>query len=105
MKPSAPFSIHVINPIQRIQIQRQPSGDVNVAKALPVQPILLIHSLENSPSLVGQLVNAVADPSCNARASASAGTCTVADDSTCTFKSLNVVGIKTEVCVSAHPVS
>ncbi len=97
VQPSAPFSIHVINPVQRIQILLQPSGDVDVAKALPVQPILRIHIRNDSPSVVGQLVKAEADPSCTVGASTLAGVCTIAEDNTCKFQKLSVVGIRREV--------
>jgi hypothetical protein len=98
-QPSAPFSIQVINPILHIQIIRQPSGDVDVAQALPVQPILSIRIRSDSPSIVGQLVRAVVDSSCYAEASALSETCTIADDDTCTFHTLSVVGIRKEVLV------
>jgi hypothetical protein len=98
-QPSLPFSIYVINPIQRIQIIRQPSGDVDVAQALPVQPILSIQIRSDSPSIVGQLIRAVVDPSCYAEASTLSDTCTIVNDNTCTFQTLSVVGIRVEVLI------
>ncbi len=98
-QPSAPFSIQVINPILHIQITRQPSGDVDVAQALRVQPILSIRIRSDSPSIVGQLVRAVVDSSCYAEASALSETCTIVNDNTCTFQTLSVVGIRKEVLV------
>ncbi len=94
---SSPFSIQVVNPILRIVILRQPSGSAEVAETLPVQPILLIQSRSDCPSIVGQLVQAIADPSCYASASTLSGFCTVMDDNKCTFQKLAVVGITAEV--------
>lgn len=94
---SSPFSIQVVNPIIRIAIVRQPSGSVEVAGTLPVQPILLIQIRSDCPSIVGQLVKALVDPSCNAGASTLSGFCTVMNDNTCTFQKLAVVGITAEV--------
>ncbi len=94
---SSPFSIQVINPIIRIAIVRQPSGSAEVAQTLPVQPILFIQSRSDCPSIVGQLVTALADPTCYAGASTLSGFCTVMNDNTCTFQNLAVVGITAEV--------
>ncbi len=97
---SSPFSIQVVNPILRIVILQQPSGSAEVAQALPVQPVLSIQSRSDCPSIVGQLVQAVADPSCYASASTLSGFCTVMDDNKCTFQKLAVVGITAEVATS-----
>ena len=94
---SSPFSIQVVNPILRIVILRQPSGSAEVGETLPMQPILLIQSRSDGPSIVGQLVQAIADPSCYASASTLSGFCTVMDDNKCTFQKLAVVGITAEV--------
>ena len=92
---SAPFSVQVTNPVQLISIVQQPSGSVNTAVALPVQPRLLITSA--GPSIVGQQVKASVDPSCTPGATLLYGTCTVLPDSTCEFYNLAVVGIFKEV--------
>ena len=92
---SAPFSVQVTNPVQLISIVQQPSGSVNTAVALPVQPRLLITSV--GPSIVGQQVQAIADPSCTPGATLLYSTCTVLPDSTCEFYNLAVVGIFKEV--------
>jgi hypothetical protein len=92
---SLPFSVQVINPVQLITIIRQPSGSVNTAVAIPVQPRLFLSS--SGPSIVGQLVQASADESCTAGVSLLFGACTVLPDSTCTFQNLAVVGIFNEV--------
>ena len=94
---SAPFSVQVTNPVQLISIVQQPSGSVNTAVALPVQPRLLITSVQPGPSIVGQQVTASADPSCTPGATLLYGTCTVLPDSSCEFYNLAVVGIFKEV--------
>ena len=98
---SAPFSVQVTNPVQLISIVQQPSGSVNTAVALPVQPRLLITSV--GPSIVGQQVQASADPSCTPGATLLYGTCTVLPDSTCEFHNLAVVGIFNEVATQCAP--
>ena len=92
---SAPFLVQVTNPVQLISIVQQPSGSVNTAVALPVQPRLLITSA--GPSIVGQQVKASVDPSCTPGATLLYGTCTVLPDSSCEFYNLAVVGIFKEV--------
>jgi len=98
---SAPFSVQVTNPVQLISIVQQPSGSVNTAVALPVQPRLLITSV--GPSIVGQQVQASADPSCTPGATLLYSTCTVLPDSTCEFYNLAVVGIFKEVAAPCAP--
>ena len=92
---SAPFLVQVTNPVQLISIVQQPSGSVNTAVALPVQPRLLITSV--GPSIVGQQVKASVDLSCTPGATLLYGTCTVLPDSSCEFYNLAVVGIFKEV--------
>ena len=93
--------MQVTNPVQLISIVQQPSGSVNTAVALPVQPRLLITSV--GPSIVGQQVTASADPSCTPGATLLYGTCTVLPDSTCEFYNLAVVGIFKEVATQCAP--
>ena len=93
--------MQVTNPVQLISIVQQPSGSVNTAVALPVQPRLLITSV--GPSIVGQQVTASADPSCTPGATLVYGTCTVLPDSTCEFYNLAVVGIFKEVATQCAP--
>ena len=92
---SLPFSVQVINPVQRISILRQPMGTVSTGVALTVQPRLSIAS--SGPSIVGQLVHAAADPSCTSGADLLFDTCTILADLTCEFRELSVSGIFQEV--------
>ena len=98
---SLPFSVQVTNPVGLISIIQQPSGSVDVAVALPVQPRLYITSV--GPSLAGQRVQANTDPSCTPGTSLLFATCTILPDSTCEFKNLAVVGIVREVTSSEPP--
>jgi hypothetical protein len=92
---SLPFSVQVINPVQRVSILRQPMGTVSTGVALTVQPRLSIASF--GPSIVGQMVRAASDPSCTSGAVLLFDTCTILADLTCEFRELSVSGIFQEV--------